>query len=113
MALLNSRSLINKFDLLQSLVFSKSLYVICITETWLNNQILDNEIIPQNYKIYRRDRESRGGGVLIAISEDINAKLVHTHTTVELIHIELDIKPTAHILCIYFSPSCSDSYLTI
>ena len=30
--------------------------------------------------------------------------------TVELIHIELDIKPTAHIICIYVPPSCSDSY---
>jgi len=32
----------------------------------LNSSILDNEIMPQNYKLYRRDRDDGFGGVLIA-----------------------------------------------
>ena len=59
----------NKTGFLQSLLlFSKSIDIVCITETWLTNMISDPEIIPSNYTIYRNDRYTRGGGVLIAIS---------------------------------------------
>ena len=40
----------------------------CITETWLSSTVLDNEILPSNFSLYRKDRESRGGGVLIAVN---------------------------------------------
>lgn len=36
-----------------------------ITETWLHSGILDSEITPPGYKIYRKDRDSRGGGVAL------------------------------------------------
>ena len=47
--------------------------VIVGTETWLNNYIKDNEIIPAdfNYKIYRKDRYDGYGCVLLAISDHI------------------------------------------
>ena len=41
--------------------------------TWLTNDILDNEIIPNEfcYTIYRKDRDRGYGGVMIAVSKDI------------------------------------------
>ena len=60
-SLLNARSIVNKLTCLQSYVISSSVDVIAITESWLNDRIYDNEILPQNqYTIYRRDRGSRG-----------------------------------------------------
>ncbi|KAH8392778.1 hypothetical protein KR215_005651, partial [Drosophila sulfurigaster] len=42
--------------------------VIAFTETWLKNYILDTEIFPSRFSLYRRDRKlCRGGGVLIAV----------------------------------------------
>lgn len=49
------------------------------TETWLISEIYDSEIADSEYTIYRRDRtssifnsKSDGGGVLIAVSADLN-----------------------------------------
>ena len=56
----NTRSVKNKLSFIQSLVYSKSFHLLCITETWLSSDIADNEILPQGYTIYRRDRSSHG-----------------------------------------------------
>ena len=50
-------------------MFNRSFDIVCITETWLSKNIFNNEILPCGYKIYRSDSESRGGGVLIGISD--------------------------------------------
>ena len=42
---------------------------ICITETWLIDLIYDKEILPNKFTLYCKDRESRGGGVLIAVND--------------------------------------------
>ena len=72
--LLNTRSLKsvnkdrNKLGLFQSLVGLKQAFVICLTETWLNSDVLDLEVLPTDqFNIYRNDRNSSGGGVLVAV----------------------------------------------
>ena len=42
--------------------------VIVITETFLDSSILDGEVIPQGYSVFRCDRNQHGGGVLIDVS---------------------------------------------
>jgi len=49
-------------------VYSKSYD---ITETWLSDTIYDAEILPYNYTIFRKDRPSRGGGVLLAVDNGV------------------------------------------
>ena len=44
-------------------MYTKSYDILCIAETWLNDTIYDSEILPCNYKIHRKDRNSRGGGI--------------------------------------------------
>ena len=42
--------------------------VICVNETWLNQNISNSEILYFGFTIFRRDRsDGGGGGVLIAI----------------------------------------------
>jgi len=43
--------------------------IIAITETWLSNHIFTNEIFPSNYNVIRKDRDDRGGGVLLAFKK--------------------------------------------
>lgn len=42
-----------------------------ITETWLHSDVQNSEIVPPSYTLIRRDRGSRGGGVAIAIKNNV------------------------------------------
>ena len=53
------------------MVATKELDIIAITETWLNPEIMDQEILSSDYNIYRRDRLGKGGGVLLALRDNI------------------------------------------
>ena len=68
---LNARSIVNKRTELQAMVATKELDIIAITETWLNPEIMDQEILSSDYNIYRRDRLGKGGGVLLALRDNI------------------------------------------
>lgn len=41
------------------------------TETWLNNLIQDSELEMQGYSFFRKDRSSRGGGIIMFYKEHI------------------------------------------
>ncbi len=41
--------------------------IVCVNETWLNEDIHNSEILNSTYAIFRNDRSSRGGGVLLAV----------------------------------------------
>lgn len=57
-----------KLGVLQGIVYGQDLDVICLTETWLNESIVDHKILPTAYNIYRCDRVGRvGDGVMTAI----------------------------------------------
>ena len=47
-------------------------------EAWLHSDIHDAEIVPDNlgYEMIRRDRLSRGGGVLILVSKKYIAQII-------------------------------------
>ena len=111
----NARSLCNKLNFFQSLVYSKCFEVICVTETWLTTSILDKEILPYNYTIYRRDRGSRGGGILVAVSDNIPSKRVFNSSSSEVIGIQLSLIPCLHLYCVYIPPSspCTSSYHSV
>lgn len=62
--------------------------IYCLTETWLNDGFYSHEFFDKTFKIFRRDRsattycksyddETRGGGVLIAIKNSQNYKIIH------------------------------------
>ena len=61
---------------LQDIVYGLDLDVICPTETWLNESIMDHEILSTAYNIYRSYRVGRvGGGVKTAIKNTLSSTL--------------------------------------
>ena len=106
----NTRSIVNKPSLLQSLVSSKNLDIACITETWLSSSVRNYEIAPHSYTFFRRDRNSRGGGVLIAVSVRFPSRLILASDLIEMVVVEVFLSPKVVIGCVYVPPSCSDSY---
>ena len=50
----NARSINSKLGFIKSLILFSPFHILCITETWLNNNFSDQDIIPPNYTIKRR-----------------------------------------------------------
>ena len=68
----NACSIVNKIGELQLLIEAEHLDVISISETWLKDNILDNEFIANDYNIYRHDRVNKiNGGVLLLVRKGI------------------------------------------
>ena len=115
--LLNARSLksvtseCNKLEQLQNIANVDEDDIIAITETWLNNNIADSEILNNEYIIYRRDRQQsenlRGGGVLLAVKSSLKSSLVHTDESSEIIAVSVASSSNQNILFIlcYRAPS--------
>ena len=76
-----------------------------ITETWLSVSIYNLEILPSSFTMYRRDRHSTGGGVLLAISSTIPSTLVLSATDMEQIIVKLLLPKPILLCCVYLPPS--------
>lgn len=74
---MNIRSLLSegKLDEIKCYVEEENIDVVGITETWLNEEVLDSEISMSGFRLFRKDRKSvdkkRGGGVALYIKESI------------------------------------------
>ena len=77
-----------------SLNVNSSVYdVLIISESWLCQNISNEELNLNNYNIFRADRNSNtsekvcGGGVLIAVKKDFRASVILSGRFVESIYI--------------------------
>ena len=111
---LNARSIVNKRTELQAMVATKELDIIAITETWLNPEIMDQEILSSDYNIYRRDRLGKGGGVLLALRDNICCyRRCDLETDCEILWCEVHFNPcSTYFIGVYYrSPSSDMAYL--
>ena len=76
MFLWNAHSLVNKLSAFQPFIYFSSFHFLAITETWLSDFILDNEVIPSNYTIIYTDKSSHGGGVMLSVSNLISFSII-------------------------------------
>lgn len=83
----------------------------CVTETWLNDSICNNKLLSANFAIYCKDRGSRGGGVLIAVSNLIPSHQILISSSSEIIMVEIALSPKIVLCCVYVPPASSDVYL--
>ena len=63
--MLNARSLCNKIDEFCLFLSEQNVDICCVTETWFNSNVPDSLICPKGYAVFRRDRDTPGGGVAI------------------------------------------------
>ena len=62
------------------------------TESWLNDEIRDDEVFPADYTCYRKDRNDHGGGVFILVKSDIvSSKLDVVVGTCEAVWCQLEL----------------------
>ncbi len=70
-----------------------------------------NEILPYDYSIFRKDRNSRGGGVLLAIHKSIPTNLIPSPPNLEIIVVEL-IQAKCIVCSVYLPPTVNLSTFT-
>ena len=83
----------------------------CVTETWLSSTVLDNEILPSDFSLYRKDRESRGGEVLIAVNSLLPSFQLSTPDELEVVTLRIVLHKKVITICTAsIPPNCSDDY---
>ena len=74
---LNIHSIRNKFDTLDE--FVKAFDICLISESKLDNTFPINQLSIRGYKVFRRDRNRFGGGLMLYINENIPCKTLTDH----------------------------------
>ena len=97
----------NKLSNFQSFVYTSNFNILCITETWLTDSVFDLEILPTDFTIYRKDRHSRGGGVLIA---SIPTSIIPSPTNLEVISVKIELSTSISLCTVYIPPNPGDLY---
>lgn len=107
----NCRSLVSKLPSMSSFMYASMFDIFCLTETWLSDFIYDNEVIPTGYSLYRKDRSSRGGGVLVAVSDSIQSAIITTPSKLEVVAVSITLQEVVTFCVTYVPPSASIEYI--
>ena len=100
---MNANSVVGKINMIQSIVHTYSPDLVAITETKIDNNIQDNELLSDDFTLWRKDRNRSGGGVLIAVAN--KSKFVILDSKIEngeCISLCLQIHPLLKIRVIVF-----------
>ena len=91
----NVRGVSTKTNEIYNAVAACNYDVIAFTETWMSNSIIDSELFPPNFLLFRSDRKfeaveaSRGGGVCLAFGCDMSAIRLDTSMFDCLVKIDI------------------------
>ena len=108
----NVRSIVYKIDELSTNCSLYSPDVVCITETWLNESVLDSEVCIANYQLVRLDRDRHGGGIALYIANYLSFTLICSRPdTLEFLAISIkQPRGDVAIALLYRPPSSPTSY---
>ena len=102
----NANDLKNKRYELERVCNEHQCKVICITETMLNKDILDAELLIANFRIFRVDRvDMNGGGSCIYVHNSINCSVMSDFSVQDCIAVKLETNIPIILICVYRSPS--------
>jgi hypothetical protein len=86
--------------------------IIIASETWLDSSIEDKDIFPANFKLWRGDREGRGGGVLVGVRDDLTSfPLPDLNTNCECSWAEIKLKNQSLIVGAFYRSQIHDGNL--
>ena len=83
------------------------------TETWLSPTYVSSEYFPEQYVVYRTDRCTTGGGVLLGINMRLMSQQVVTPLDVELVMATFTVTKRLSVLigCCYRPPNTTEDYM--
>ena len=99
----NVNSIRHKFCEMSPSIAELHIDILAITESKLDDSFLSEQFNTCNYKLYRQDRNSHGGGIMIYVNDCIPHRLIKDHTGVhlgvEFMTIEVSVKSNKWYLC--------------
>ncbi|KAK3087639.1 hypothetical protein FSP39_008683 [Pinctada imbricata] len=112
---LNIRSVRHKISYLDDL--APDYDILCITESHLDENVTDSDLVIDGFDIVRRDRTNHGGGILIYVSKNLFFKRLHQlesqNTSSEFVWIEIKSRSETYLLCTaYRAPNIGDLFWT-
>ena len=72
----------------------------------------DNILPFMHFLIYRRDRPTHGGGLLLGVKDSIASKLIYVSDIFEILCIEVCLIKTTRIILVYLPSITNVDYLT-
>ncbi len=113
---ININSLKEKYDNVNELLVNKYADVLCVTETKLNNEYKTSLYECNDFKLYRKDKASNSGGMVLWVRSDIpQERIQHSEITSMSHHIECFVvkltvkKEKWYIICLYKNPKVPES----
>lgn len=105
---------LSKFNEFKQCFVNSKVDIICLSETWLNENINDNMIAVDGYRVLRNDRKhSRGGGICIYHKQDLDCRVIAVSDSLtevedsnrtEYMFIEVRVNNTKFLLGAFYSP---------
>jgi len=74
---------------------------LCFTETWLSDSFYNNEIFPSGFSVYRKDRSSKGGGVMMAVRDSISVSFSPSPNELEVVSVVVSTPQPVTVLSIF------------
>lgn len=108
----NIQSITNKIDLIGTEL--RNFSIICLTETWLNQNIPDDSIKLDGFKLYRRDRGGDNhGGVCVYIKDNVFSRRRSDLElpNIECIWVEVTVHHRKFLLGTFYKPPNSPSQI--
>ncbi len=110
----NAGSLVNKLHDLHDFIYSRPYLpsIIGIVETWLTLDIPDSCLNVQNYSVFRFDRPTRGGGILLLVKNNFTVSNTQCFAFGPIQVLLCDVKSlfsyskNSRVICIYRPPNC-------
>lgn len=108
---LNIRSLLPSILDLRTLIMDHSFDIFLITETWLHEGISNDLIDLEGFRLYRRDRNTRGGGLCIYANNKINTAIIQTGDVIEQLWLEIKIDKIKIAVGVVYKPPAFNTEL--
>lgn len=109
---INIQSVASKKESFWELIDQHNPDIIYGCETWLNQTVYDNEVLPSSYKVYRNDRADGYGGVLLGIRSNLPSYLIDVQSQTETCSVSLQQSNNQQVIlvCVYRPPSSDTVY---
>ena len=93
-------ALLPKLDFINVLITESDLDILVITESWLSGKVSDSDVAIKGFNLFRADRISRGGGVIIYSKEHLAARIISSVSVPKCCeYVILDVSVGGPTLC--------------
>ena len=112
----NARSIKSKVNEVYYNLSDSEFDIVCITESWLDSSVDDNEFMPPNFDVFRTDRDfvhtgrRRGGGVILAVNRtyaatNVDLSACNLNYFIDIVGCKLNLGSNMlYIIVIYIPP---------